>query len=119
MNTWHLDGLDIGRDRNTKLQVVGRLIIDPNQVRIMKDGVTLDLSQREYDIVSFLAKEPEKIYAREDLLHHVWEYTDFLGDVRAVDVAIRRLRKKIEEDPAHPTIIINKRGRGYFLASGR
>ena len=85
----------------------------------MKDGIALDLTQREFDLISFLAKEPGKVYTREDLMHQVWEYTGFVGDVRAVDVTIRRLREKIEDDPANPTIIITKRGRGYYLATSR
>lgn len=119
VNTWHLEALGVGRAGAAKLQVLGRIVIDPDQVRIMKDGIALDLTQREYNLVSFLAKEPGKVYTREDLLRHVWEYTGYVGDLRAVDVTIRRLREKIEDDPANPTIIITKRGRGYFLASER
>lgn len=117
VNTWHLEG--VSGTESTKLQVLGRIAIYPDQVKIMKDGIALDLTQREFDLISFLAKEPGKVYTREDLMHQVWEYTGFLGDVRAVDVTIRRLREKIEDDPANPTIIITKRGRGYYLATSR
>lgn len=117
VNTWHLENLTFGRTGAARLQVLGRIAIDPDQVRVMKDGIVLDLTQREYNLVSFLAKEPGKVYTRADLLRHVWEYTGYVGDVRAVDVTIRRLREKIEDDPANPTIIITKRGRGYFLAA--
>ena len=119
VGTWHLEGLGFSKTGTAKLQVLGRITIDPDQVKILKDGIALDLSQREYNLVSFLAKEPGKVYTREDLLHHVWEYTGYVGDLRAVDVTIRRLREKIEDDPANPAIIITKRGRGYFFASER
>lgn len=119
VSTWHLDGLGLSGTGTAKLQVLGRITIDPDQVKVLKDGIALDLTQREYNLISFLAKEPGKVYTREDLLHHVWEYTGYVGDLRAVDVTIRRLREKIEDDPANPTIIITKRGRGYFLASER
>ncbi len=116
-NTWHLNGGDTVR--SARLQMLGRIAIDPEQVKVFKDGSALDLTQREFDLISFLAKEPGKVYSREDLMHAVWEYTGFVGDVRAVDVSIRRLREKIEDDPANPTIIITKRGRGYYFAADR
>lgn len=119
VNTWHLEALASSRTGAAKLQVLGRITIDPDQMKVTKDGIVLNLSQREYNLVSFLAKVPGKVYTREELMHHVWEYTGYVGDVRAVDVSIRRLRGKIEDDPSNPTIIITKRGRGYFLASER
>ena len=116
-NTWHLNsGNMVGA---TRLQVLGRIAIDLDQLKVMKDGEVLNLTQREFDLISFLAKEPGKVHTREDLMHSVWEYTGFVGDVRAVDVSIRRLREKIEDDPANPTIIITKRGRGYYLSNDR
>lgn len=113
VNTWHLEDADSA----SQIQTFGRIAIDPEQVKVFKDGSALDLTQREFDLIAFLAKEPGRVYTREDLMHHVWEYAGFVGDVRAVDVTIRRLRKKIEDDPAKPIIIITKRGKGYFLAS--
>ena len=83
----------------------------------MKDGNVLDLTQREYDLLSFLAKDPGKVFSREELLRDVWDYSGYIGDVRSVDVSIRRLREKIEDDPGEPTIIVTRRGRGYFLAT--
>ena len=116
-NTWHLNsGNMVGA---TRLQVLGRIAIDLDQLKVMKDGEVLNLTQREFDLISFLAKEPGKVHTREDLMHSVWEYTGFVGDVRAVDVSTRRLREKIEDDPANPTIIITKRGRGYYLSNDR
>ena len=76
----------------------------------------LDLTQREYDLLSFLAKDPGKVFSREELLRDVWDYSGYMGDVRTVDVSIRRLREKIEDDPGNPTIVVTRRGRGYSLA---
>lgn len=117
-NTWHLVMPTVGRAGIKKRQMIGRIIIDPEQLLVLRDGKALDLTQREYDLLSFLAREPGKVFSREELLRHVWDYTSYMGDIRAVDVGIRRLREKIEDDPANPTIIITKRGRGYFIASG-
>ena len=91
------------------------LRIDQNERVIYKNGTMLDLSVREFDIVAYLAAEPGKIVSREELMKEVWGY-DYLGDLRAVDVAIRRLREKIEEQPAEPIYIITKRGLGYYFS---
>lgn len=104
--------------KNNQRKELGRIIIDPNQMRIFKDGVSLELSIREYDIVSFLTSEPGRVFSRDELLYHVWNYTGYQGDMRGVDVAVRRLREKIEDDPSHPAIIMTKRGKGYYLGLG-
>ena len=93
-----------------------RLVIDKGMAAVRKDGKNLDLSQREYDLICFLAAEPGKIFSRETLMEHVWNYDGYVGDVRAVDVAIRRLREKLEDDPANPAFIVTKRGMGYYFA---
>ena len=90
------------------------LRIDRDARAVYKNGVMLDLSVREFDIVAYLAEEPGRIVSREELMKQVWGY-DYLGDLRAVDVAIRRLREKIEEVPAEPAYIITKRGLGYYF----
>ena len=89
--------------------------VDEERATIFKDGVPLDLTQREYDLIRFLASRPGKIFSREALMEHVWNYEGYVGDVRAVDVAIRRLREKIEDDPASPAFIKTKRGMGYYF----
>lgn len=114
-STWHVDSLP-DRPDTARLHVLGRIAIDPDQALVMKDGVVVDLTRREYDLISYLAKEPGIVFAREDIMRYVWDYTGYVGDVRAVDVSIRRLREKIEDDPANPTIIMTKRGRGYFIS---
>ena len=62
-----------------------------------------------------MAAQPEKVYSREALMEHVWNYEGYVGDVRAVDVAVRRLREKIEDDPGSPVFIKTKRGMGYYF----
>ena len=92
-----------------------RMHIDEDRAAIFKDGAPLDLTQREYDLIRFLAARPGKIFSREALMEHVWNYEGYVGDVRAVDVAVRRLREKIEDDPGSPVFIKTKRGMGYYF----
>ena len=94
---------------------LGRVPIDREKATIFKDGRPLDLTQREYDLICFLASQPGKVFSREALMEHVWNYEGYVGDVRAVDVAVRRLREKIEDDPAAPKFIVTKRGMGYLF----
>ena len=94
---------------------LGRVTIDRSRATVSKDGRPLDLTQREYDLICFLAAQPGKVFSREALMEHVWNYEGYVGDVRAVDVAVRRLREKIEDDPAAPRFICTKRGMGYYF----
>ena len=80
----------------------GRIAIDPELMMVTKDGRSVELTQREYELLKFLASHPGKVFSREALMEHVWNYEGYVGDVRAVDVAVRRLREKIEDDPAAP-----------------
>ena len=98
-----------------KMESDKRLVIDKGMSAVRKDGKALDLTQREYDLICFLAAEPGKIFSREVLMEHVWNYDGYVGDVRAVDVAVRRLREKLEDDPANPVFIVTKRGMGYYF----
>ena len=93
----------------------GRILVDVPMLMAFKDGKALDLTHREFELLRFLAATPEKVYSREVLMEHVWNYDGFVGDVRAVDVAVRRLREKIEDDPASPAFIITRRGLGYLF----
>lgn len=95
--------------------VFGRIVIDTEGAMVQKDGVTLELSQREYDLIRFLAAQPGKVFSREALMEHVWNYAGYVGDVRGVDVAVRRLREKLEDDPANPAFIVTRRGLGYLF----
>lgn len=89
------------------------IVIDTERFDVYIDGQSAELTQREYELFRFLAAQPGKVYSREELLHEVWQY-DYLGDLRAVDVAVRRLREKIEHDSAKPEHIMTKRGIGYY-----
>ncbi len=94
---------------------LGRVSIDREKATVYKDGRSLELTQREYDLICFLAAQPGKVFTREALMEHVWNYEGYVGDVRAVDVAVRRLREKFEDDPANPAFIKTKRGLGYYF----
>ena len=93
----------------------GRVTVDEERATIYKDGQPMDLTQREYDLIRYLAAQPGKVFSREALMEHVWNYEGYVGDVRAVDVAVRRLREKLEDDPANPEFIKTKRGMGYYF----
>ena len=93
----------------------GRIAIDSDLMMATKDGRGLELTQREYELLKFLASHPGKVFSREALMEHVWNYEGYVGDVRAVDVAVRRLREKIEDDPAAPQFIVTRRGLGYLF----
>ena len=96
---------------------LGRITVDTERATVYKDGKPLDLTQREYDLIRYLASQPGKVFSREALMEHVWNYEGYVGDVRAVDVAVRRLREKLEDDPAAPRFICTKRGMGYYFDS--
>ncbi|MDE6260871.1 MAG: response regulator transcription factor [Oscillospiraceae bacterium] len=92
---------------------LGRIQVDLDAMLVYKDGEALDLTQREYELVKTLASSRGQAVSRESLMEQVWNYEGYVGDVRAVDVAIRRLREKLEDDPADPKFIVTRRGLGY------
>ena len=94
---------------------LGRIAIDAELLMAYKDNLPLDLTQREYELLKFLASNPGKVFSREALMENVWNYEGYVGDVRAVDVAVRRLREKVEDDPASPQFVITRRGLGYLF----
>ena len=89
--------------------------MDTEKRRAENDGAPVELTMKEFDLIEFLMKNPGKVYSREQLLNLVWGY-DYQGDIRTVDVHIRRLREKLERDPANPEYIITKWGVGYYFA---
>ena len=94
----------------------GDLHIDPDSRQVFRAGQPIELTQREYELLSFLAARPNKVYSRADLMEQVWNY-DYVGDdARTVDVTVRRLREKVEADPANPVHILTRRGAGYYFA---
>ncbi|MDR7239105.1 response regulator YycF [Neobacillus drentensis] len=93
---------------------IGSLIIHPDAYVVSKRGETIELTHREFELLFYLAKHIGQVMTREHLLQTVWGY-DYYGDVRTVDVTVRRLREKIEDSPSHPTWIVTRRGVGYYL----
>jgi two-component system response regulator MtrA len=95
---------------------VGDLEIDPAAFRVRKDGAEVTLTATEFRLLLELARRPDQVFTRELLLERVWGY-EYLGDSRLVDVAVQRLRSKVEDDPARPRLIGTVRGVGYRLES--
>jgi len=93
---------------------IGNLAIIPDERRAVKSGAHVELTAREFDLIELLAKNPGRVYSRENLLTLLWG-RDYLGEDRTVDVHIRRLREKLEDNPAEPDIILTKWGVGYYL----
>ena len=94
---------------------VGALEVYEDAHIVKKDGRTLELTAREYDIIKFLCENVGRVVSREELMQKVWGY-EYFGDLRAVDVAVRRLREKLEDNPAEPGYVLTKRGVGYYFA---
>ena len=90
-----------------------RLDLNPDRYEVRKDGKIIDLTLREFELLKFLSGQKGQVFSRETLLEKVWGY-EYFGDVRTVDVTIRRLREKIEDDPGKPVYILTKRGVGYY-----
>ncbi|MFZ3590492.1 response regulator YycF [Bacillus sp. DJP31] len=93
---------------------IGTLIIHPDAYSVTKRGVEIELTHREFELLHYLGKHIGQVMTREHLLQTVWGY-DYYGDVRTVDVTVRRLREKVEDSPSHPTWIVTRRGVGYYL----
>jgi two-component system response regulator VicR len=93
---------------------IGNFLLDFNRYELYKNGKLIDLTVREFDLIKYLASQPNRIFSRQKLLESVWDY-EYYGDVRTVDVTVRRVREKIEDDPSQPTTIMTKRGVGYYF----
>lgn len=101
-------------DEETNEIVIKDITVYPDAYSIKKRGSDIELTHREFELFHYLAKHIGQVMTREHLLQTVWGY-DYFGDVRTVDVTIRRLREKIEDDASHPEYIVTRRGVGYFL----
>ena len=93
---------------------MGHIVLDPDARAAWKDGQSVDLTAKEFDLMELLMRNPNRVYSRENLLNVVWGY-EYAGDYRTVDVHVRRLREKLELDPANPEYILTKWGGGYYL----
>ncbi|MCA1020528.1 response regulator [Halobacillus litoralis] len=100
--------------QQTKDIEIGRLAIHPDAYTVTRDGTYIELTHREFELLHYLARHIGQVMTREHLLETVWGY-DYYGDVRTVDVTVRRLREKIEENPSNPMWIVTRRGVGYYL----
>ena len=96
--------------------IVGELEINLDKFEVKVRNVAIELTLREFEVIKFLATQPEQVVTRELLLEKVWGY-EYYGDIRTVDVTVRRIREKIEIDTSDPKILITKRGIGYYIAS--
>ena len=102
-------------NENSKIEV-GDLSLDLEKFEVKVRGTVIDLTIREFEVLKYLANQPGQVVTRETLLEKVWGY-EYYGDIRTVDVTVRRIREKIEKDTSSPKILITKRGVGYYIAS--
>ena len=102
--------------KRTNIIKVGVLTLDLYRFEVMVNDRIVDLTLREFEVLKFLASDPGQVITRETLLEKVWGY-EYYGDIRTVDVTVRRIREKIEKDTSNPKILITKRGVGYYIAT--
>ena len=105
---------DENSEKNDNRIVVGDLSLDLEKFQVKVRGKIIDLTLREFEVLKFLATQPGQVITRETLLEKVWGY-EYYGDIRTVDVTVRRIREKIELDTSTPQILITKRGVGYYI----
>lgn len=101
-------------DRDSIIKV-GDLTLDLKKVEAKVKGEVINLTKKEFDVLKYLASQPGQVVTREMLLREVWEYEEYVGAIRTIDVTMNRIRDKIEKDKANPKILITKRGVGYYV----
>ncbi len=101
-------------DKNDIIKV-GDLTLDLKKVEAKVKGEVINLTKKEFDVLKYLASQPGQVVTREMLLREVWEYEEYVGAIRTIDVTMNRIRDKIEKDKANPKILITKRGVGYYV----
>ena len=106
------------KEQNTNKLEVGDLALDLDKFEVRVRGDVVDLTLREFEVLKYLAKQPGQVITREILLEKVWGY-EYYGDIRTVDVTVRRIREKIELDTSNPKILVTKRGVGYYLSTNK
>lgn len=102
------------KSEDSSLLTIGSITLDLNARNAYRSGVLADLTAKEFDVIEFLMRNPNRVYSREALLDTIWAY-EYRSDIRTVDVHIRRLREKLEENPAEPKYIMTKWGVGYYF----
>lgn len=108
--------VNLEKEEDTNKIVVGDLSLDLDKFEVKIKDEIVDLTLREFEVLKYLANQPGQVITREILLEKVWGY-EYYGDIRTVDVTVRRIREKIEKDTSAPKILITKRGVGYYIAS--
>ena len=103
-----------GTKQSSNLLTIGSITLDLDSRNAYRSGVLADLTAKEFDVIEFLMRNPNRVYSREALLDTIWAY-EYRSDIRTVDVHIRRLREKLEENPAEPSYIMTKWGVGYYF----
>ena len=103
-----------GAETTSSALTIGSITLDLNARNAYRNGVMADLTAKEFDVIEFLMRNPNRVYSRESLLDTIWTY-EYRSDIRTVDVHIRRLREKLEENPADPQYIMTKWGVGYYF----
>lgn len=103
---------EVGKERI----IIGDLFLDLEKFEVKLRGKEVELTLREFEVLKYLAQQPGQVVTREMLLEKVWGY-EYYGDIRTVDVTVRRIREKIEKDTAAPKILITKRGVGYYIST--
>ena len=104
-------------ENNSNKIIVGDLQLDVDKFETRVKNKVIDLTLREFEVLKYLANQLGQVVTRETLLEKVWGY-EYYGDIRTVDVTVRRIREKIEEDTSNPKILMTKRGVGYYIATG-
>ena len=104
-----------GTNADSEIIEIRGLKIDPSRYSVSRDGIPIELTKKEYELLMFLVKNPNEVFSREQLLQKVWGYDGFFGDTQSVDVTVSRLRSKLEANSAKPEYLFTKRGIGYYF----
>ncbi len=102
-------------EKDEEIIEVGELRLDLKKIEAKVKGEVVNLTKKEFDVLRFLASQPGEVVTRERLLHEIWEYDEYIGAIRTIDVTMNRIRDKIEKDKSDPKILITKRGVGYYI----
>ena len=102
------------KEEERNILKIGSISLDLDGRNAYKNGELVDLTAREFDVIEFLMRNPDRVYSRDALLDTLWPY-DYRSEIRTIDVHIRRLREKLEENPAEPEYIMTKWGKGYYF----
>ncbi|MBE6013584.1 response regulator [Anaeropeptidivorans aminofermentans] len=109
------DSVSAGETSEGDIKSYGEITIDSKRYEVRRNGELMNLTRREFELIRFLAAQRGQVFSRESLLEKVWGY-EYFGDVRTVDVTVRRLRAKIEANPEYPRYVLTKRGVGYYFS---